>query len=123
LRPGGRIAFTTIYIAPGVSERDYRRASRIRGYGAAERRAMTELLETAGFVDVRERDVTRAFARTTRAYGVTADRHRDALVEAWGEEQYRDVQHDRAATLALIDDGVLRRGMFVGRRPPASRRR
>jgi hypothetical protein len=117
LRPGGRIAFTTIYIAPGVSARDYRRASRARGPGAAEKRAMMELFEAAGFSDVRERDVTAAFARTTRAYVETSERYAGELRSAWGVDKFAEYQRDRRATLALIREGILRRGLFTGRRP------
>jgi len=117
LKPGGRIAFTTIYIAPGVSERDYRRAARARGPGAAEKRSMLELFETAGFIDVRERDVTAAFARTTRAYLETGERYAAELRSDWGAEKFAEQQRDRRATLALIRDGILRRGLFTGRRP------
>jgi hypothetical protein len=116
LKPGGRLAFTTIYIAPGVSERDYRRASRVRGPGIAERRAMTELLESAGFVDVRERDATASFARATAAYLRTAAQHERALRRTWGDQRFDDSQHDRRSTLELIRDGVVRRGIFTARR-------
>lgn len=117
LKPGGRLAFTTIYIVPSVSERDYRRAARARGPGAAERRSMTDLLESAGFVAVRERDATKPFARSTRAYLETSERHRRELAVEWGEKKFGESQRDRGATLALIEAGVLRRGLFTARRP------
>ena len=77
---------------------------------------MTELIVAAGFVDVRERDVTRAFARTTRAYLETSAHYGTALRRDWGDDKFEESQRDRAATLALINEGVLRRGVFVGRR-------
>ena len=117
LKPGGRLAFTTIYIAAGVSERDYRRAARARGPGIAERRAMTELLETAGFLDITESDVTGAFGRTTRAYLETSERYGDELSAHWGSARFAESQRNRRATLALIRDGIVRRGLFTARRP------
>ena len=117
LKPGGRLAFTTIYIVPGVGERDYRRAARARGPGAAERRSMTDLLESAGFVAVRERDATKPFARSTRAYLETSERRSRELTVEWGEKKFSDSQRNRRATLALIGAGVLRRGLFTARRP------
>ena len=117
LKPGGRIALTTIYIAQGVSERDYRRASRVRGPGAASKRATTEMLEAAGFEHIREDDVTTAFARTTNAYLRTSAIHEAALRREWGDEKFDEHQRDRRATLALIREGVLLRGLFTARRP------
>jgi cyclopropane fatty-acyl-phospholipid synthase-like methyltransferase len=116
LKPDGRMAFTTIYIAPGVDERSYRRACRVRGCGIAERREMTELVWTAGFDAVRERDVTREFARTTRAYLETSAEHQEELSAVWGAEKFREWQRDRRATLELIEDGVIRRGLFTARK-------
>ena len=117
LRPGGRIAFTTIYIAPGVSERDYRRAVRARGPGVAEKRAMLELVQTAGFANARERDMTRAFGRTTQAYIDNSARYEDALREAWGSARYAEGMRTRHATLALIEEGIVRRALYTARRP------
>ncbi len=78
---------------------------------------MTDLVEAAGFVDVREKDVTPSFARTTRAYLETSDRYSKALRAEWGINKFAESQRDRRATLALIREGVVRRGMFTGRRP------
>ena len=77
---------------------------------------MTDLLERAGFIDVRERDVTAAFARATRAYLETSERYGRELQSEWGDK-FAESQRDRRATLALVRDGVIRRGMFTGRRP------
>ena len=115
------MAFTTIYVAPGVSERDYRRASRVRGRGAASRRGVIELLAAAGFAGIRERDVTAAFARTTHAYLHTSATYDRQLREEWGTQAFEESQRDRRATLALIEEGVLRRGLSTARRPPERR--
>jgi hypothetical protein len=117
LKPGGRLACATIYIDPGASERDYRRASRVRGPGAANRRAITDLLEAAGFAAVREHDVTQAFLRTVRAYVDTSREFRDELTGEWGAELFDERLRDRTATLELIEAGVVRRSIFAARRP------
>ena len=44
LVPGGRIAFTTIYVAPDATARDYRRVVAARGRGGADRRDMRDLM-------------------------------------------------------------------------------
>jgi cyclopropane fatty-acyl-phospholipid synthase-like methyltransferase len=117
LKPGGRMAFTTIYAAAGASERDYRRACRVRGCGFAERRGMDDLLQSAGFVAVTERDVSREFARTTRTYFDVSARLEVQLREEWGDAKFEDRQRDRRDTLAFIEAGVVRRGMFTARKP------
>jgi cyclopropane fatty-acyl-phospholipid synthase-like methyltransferase len=117
LRPGGRLGFTTIHAAAGVSDRDYRRACEVRGFGFAERRPVAELLATAGFVAVRERDVTREFARTTRAFMDTTEQYRSELERAWGNKRLRDSQQSRKATLQLIEEGVVLRTLVSARRP------
>lgn len=111
------MAFTTIYIAQGVTERDYRRAMRARGPGIAERRTMIELCERAGFVRVRERDLTADFMRTTRTYMEMAARYEDELRAAWGDARYEESQSSRRATLRLVSEGIVRRGLFVGVAP------
>ncbi len=47
---------------------------------------MTDLLRTAGFVDVRESNVTPAFERTTRAYLERSHDLHDKLRAEWGDE-------------------------------------
>lgn len=78
---------------------------------------MTELFRKAGFVNIGERDVTAAFARSTRAYLETSEQYRRELSDSWGAEKFAESQRDRRATLALVKEGVLRRGLFTGRRP------
>lgn len=109
------MAFTTIYIAPGVSEREYQRAARVRGRGAACRKTTEELMEAADFALVRERDATREFLRSTRAYIAATHVHEGALREEWGEDTFRKTAIERRGTLELIEAGVLRRGMYVAR--------
>lgn len=116
LRPGGTLAFTTIYIAPGVTPEQYRRASRVRGAGIAQGRPLGDLLAAAGFVDVRQRDVTGAFARTTRAYLETSERYADELRIAWGQARFAEVLSDRKGTLSLVAEGAVRRALITARR-------
>lgn len=117
LKPGGRLAFATIYIRPGVDERAYRRASRARGRGMASKSAVPDLLRAAGFVDVRESDVTPAFARTTRAFLETSRDVHDALRAEWGAAPLAQSRTHWRKTLAVTDEGILCRGIFSARRP------
>ena len=117
LKPGGRLAFATIYIRPGTDERAYRRAARARGRGVANRQPIAELLRAAGFVDVRENDVTPAFERTTRAYLETGRRLYEQLAREWGDESLAQSLGHWRKSLAVTEEGILCRGIFSARRP------
>jgi hypothetical protein len=103
-------------VAPGVSPREYRRAARVRP-GAASTREVTALLDAAGFVDVRKADVTKTFARTTRAYIETTRRFEDELRTEWGTETFDERQLHWSSTLTLVEQGILRRSIFTAKRP------
>ena len=63
-RPGGRIAFYTIFVPPGLTGRDRRRASRAGPPAVAGSSAYRNLLRSARFVEVDEVDVTAAYLDT-----------------------------------------------------------
>lgn len=117
LKPGGRIAFATIHIRPGVDERAYRRAARARGRGVATKRRVADLLRAAGFVDVREYDVTPAFERTTRAYLETSRQLHEQLLAEWGDASLAQSQDHWRKSLEVTEEGILCRGIFSARRP------
>jgi hypothetical protein len=78
-----------------------------------------ELLERAGFTDVVETDRTREFRDVARAWIDQWDRHRDALEELLGVEQFESRQGERRTQLDAVEHGLLRRSLFVAVRPPA----
>ncbi len=89
LKPGGRIAFYTIFIPSGLSDKDYRRAARTRSQGVTSwRREHPELLHAAGFSNVAEIDVTDEYLRVTQAWLDARERHADELAEVEGEVNF-----------------------------------
>lgn len=78
---------------------------------------MPDLLRAAGFVDVRESDVTPAFARTTCAYVETGQRLYDQLVREWGDDSLAQSLDHWRRTLDVTEEGILCRGIFSARRP------
>ena len=68
LRPGGRLAFTTIHVAADLDAARHRRAVRAGPWQVATRRPYPELVVQAGFGDVVDIDVTEDYARTQRAW-------------------------------------------------------
>ncbi len=118
LRPGGRIAYTTIYVAPGLTVAERRRANRSGPRAVASRSTQERLLASAGFVEVDHVDVTAEFAATARAWLDESDAHAEELASVEGPGAFEERRRDRRAQLAAIDDGLLRRGLLSARRPP-----
>lgn len=118
LIPSGLIAFYTIFIAPGLSDAEYRRASR-SGAGAITswRRSQADLLRSAGFSDVSETDVTAEYLRVARSWGEGRERHAAELRQAEGEAQFAERQRGNRMARTAIEAGLIRRGLFVARRP------
>ena len=65
-------------------------------------------------------DQTDEFRAVAAAWIEEWDRHRDAIVELYGEPDFETRQRERRTQLRAIDDGLLRRSLAVGRRagPP-----
>jgi hypothetical protein len=76
-----------------------------------------ELLRRAGFVDLAELDGTDEFRAVAKAWIDQWDEHRDALIKVYGESEFEARQHDRRNQLRAVEDGLLRRSLFIGSRP------
>ena len=112
------MAFYTIHIPLGLSPADYRRAVRARSPGVASwRREQTDLLRTAGFVDIDEIDLTDEFLRISRAWLKARLRHADELRQAEGAETVAQRIRDGRTSIRAIEQGLLRRSLFVARNP------
>ena len=80
-----------------------------------------ELLRRAGFIDVAEMDGTDEFRAVATEWIGQWDDHRDALIKVYGESEFEARQHDRRMQLGAVEDGLLRRSLFLGTRPVADR--
>ena len=118
LRPGGGIAFYTIFIPPGLSESAYRRALKLGpAQAASRRREHEELLRSAGFVKVSETDLTSEFLRITRQRLEARERRATALRQSLGDSEFEENQSESRAQIEAIEAGLLRRALFVAERP------
>jgi hypothetical protein len=79
--------------------------------------APDELLLRAGFVDVAELDGTEEFRIVATEWIDQWDANRDALINIYGEDEFESRQHDRRVQLRAVEDGLLRRSLFLGSRP------
>lgn len=121
LRPGGRTAFSTIFPTEGLSPRDRRRVIDAGPPDVALRRPYPTMLAAAGFVDVEEHDLTPAYLTTARRKLAGMDRLADRLVDVLGREEFDETLARRRRAAAAIEEGLLRRAVFVARRPTTSR--
>ena len=76
-----------------------------------------ESLRRAGFIDVAELDGTQDFRAVATEWIEQWDEHRDALIQVYGEPEFESRQHDRRLQLRAVEDGLLRRSLFLGSRP------
>jgi cyclopropane fatty-acyl-phospholipid synthase-like methyltransferase len=117
LRPGGRLAFTTIYVTPGLDAARHRRAVRAGPFHVAARRPYPELVAQAGFVDITDIDVTDEYAVTQQAWcDATASRAAE-LRSVMPASELAAAQADRRLTRAAIAEGLLRRSLLTAIAP------
>jgi hypothetical protein len=75
------------------------------------------LLGSAGFGDISETDVTAEFRATAAAWLAEAAAHAQELARLEAPGAVAQRQADRRAVSAAIDAGLLRRALFLARRP------
>jgi hypothetical protein len=116
LRPGGRIAYFTIFATPGLSKRAHRRAVRLGPRAVASRGEQGELLRRAGFDRVVETDATADFLETARRWVDHASALEDELRPTLGDALFDEQQTDRTEMITAIEEGLLSRALFEGKK-------
>ena len=86
------------------------------------RSRQSQLLASAGFVDIDELDVSAEFATTARAWLTEGQAHADQLTSLEPPGAFAERQRERRTQLAAIYDGLLRRGLFSATAPSERRR-
>jgi len=113
LRPGGRLAFTTIHVAPNLDSARHRRAVRAGPWQVATRRPYPELVAQASFTDVVEIDVTLEYARTQRAWCVANESRAPEVRRLTSDTEFAAAQANRRFAQAAIEEGLLRRSLIT----------
>jgi hypothetical protein len=117
LRPGARLAFTTIFIPPGLSPQDHRRAVRAGPPAVAATRDYPALLCSAGFAELDEVDLTDAYLTTARAWHRHGLAFQAELAALYPPGEFADRLARRHRAITAIQAGLLRRSLFLACRP------
>lgn len=107
------MAFYTIYVEPGLTPAERRRARRAGPRAVDCRRDHDSLLRSAGFEDVIEQDVTTAFLTTARDWLRETDEHEAELAPLESDDAFAERQQERRTMITAIEDGLLGRSLFV----------
>lgn len=114
LQNGGRLSYLTIVVTPGLSDSEHREAVRL-GPRAVEASAPdAELMQRAGFTDVRVADVTSSFLETARSWRAEFSRREADIKQLIGEKEWEERQSNRIALVRAIEKGSLRRLLVTG---------
>jgi cyclopropane fatty-acyl-phospholipid synthase-like methyltransferase len=116
LRPGGRTACSVIFPTPGLPEAQARRAMDAGPPECEVPGTYRDLLRSAGFVEIEERDVTAEYLATARRKLEASERLADELAEVLGRQELEEAQARRRRAIGAITDGLLRRSLFTARR-------
>lgn len=117
LKPGGPIAYFTIFVAEDLSQEERRTIGKAMPAGVYTPALQRDLARTAGFVRIQQTDVTDEFERVSRAVYEANERHASSLRRALGVKPFQEAQEGRRKTLQRIEAGILKRALFVARRP------
>jgi ubiquinone/menaquinone biosynthesis C-methylase UbiE len=117
LRPGARTAFSVIFPSPGLSAARARQAIEAGPPHCGLRTSYPSLLRSAGFVEIEERDLTPEYLATAARRLEVTEQFADGLVWMLGHRDYDETHAERRITVAAVADGLLRRSLFVARRP------
>jgi cyclopropane fatty-acyl-phospholipid synthase-like methyltransferase len=118
LRPGGRTAFSVIFPAPGLPEAHERRAITAGPPECALRGTYPRLLRSSGFAEIEEYDLTPDYLATAIRKLEQGERLAVGMTEMLGSrEEFEQTEARRRIAIEAIADGLLRRSLFVARRP------
>jgi hypothetical protein len=108
------MAYYNIFLPPGLPKHLQRRALRA-GPSAVSSRGISqvELLTRAGFKSVVEADLTEDFLIAARAWYEGREARASELRATFGDSWFEDRQADSRAMIPAIEEGLLRRGLFV----------
>jgi hypothetical protein len=113
LRPGGRLAFHTIELSPGLSASKRRRAISIGPPAVTVRTTYPGLLRSAGLIEIDSLDLTAEYLGTQRRWLGATLRHEAGMRSALGDDAVREGIERRRRTIDAIEEGLLLRTLYT----------
>jgi SAM-dependent methyltransferase len=113
IRSGGRMVFSVISVAPGLSRDDYARAVANGPEFIESDTDYPTLLAETGWTGLDREDITMDFATSCRRLLRADAERREALEALIGTAEFADRQAGWRSKLAAIEKGLLRRELFV----------
>jgi ubiquinone/menaquinone biosynthesis C-methylase UbiE len=113
IRSGGRMVFTVIWITPGLSPEDYRRALDYAPEFGEVEAAYPTLLRQTGWVVAESFNVTEVYAATVRDFMRADAVLADELKALLGAAEFAERQAGWQTQLKGLEDGLVRRDLFV----------
>jgi SAM-dependent methyltransferase len=112
IRSDGRMVFTVISIASGLSPSDHERAVDAGPPFKAIDAEYPRMLEEAGWRLTDYIDLTDDYAAAVRRMLLNEEDHADALIRLVGDAEFSDRLARRRRTLRALDEKLLRRELF-----------
>jgi len=113
IRPGGRMAFSVIYISPGLSNDEYARARAAGPEFVETDMDYPTLLADAGWIVVHRQDLTDDFFKSCRQRVSVESQRRDELISVLGPGEFDARQARMTSRLPVLQQGHLRRDLFL----------
>ena len=113
IRNDGRMVFTVISIAPGLSPEKYRRAVENGPEFIESETDYPTLLQQTGWATVERQDITLDYAASCFRQLQADNERKDELETLIGASEFAERQAGWRSKLTAMDDGLLRRELFV----------
>lgn len=120
IRAEGKMVFSVILIAPGLPAPDYERAAASGPPFIESDLPYPQMLEQAGWEITDHLDLTANYKVTVDRMLDKLESHADEIANIFGEHDASQERARRRATLAALEEGLLRRELF-GAVPSAGR--
>ena len=116
LKPGGRLAASTVALASGLTGDALEHALEIGPPHVTAPEGYPSLCAQAGFTDIAVTDLTGDYEDTARRWMEEWDRESGELAELLGDD-FHERQRRRRNALPAIGGGLLKRYLVLARKP------